>query len=51
MKKPNLTAWEKNLEIKAVRRARKKKPVMKVSGASVKKLQKIIIARQKKRDV
>ena len=43
MNKPNLEAYEKKVEKKAAKRQKKKKPKMKVSGGSVKRLQKIII--------
>ena len=42
MKKQNLHSIEKEIEKKAKRRDKKKKKNMKVSGGSVKKLQKII---------
>ncbi|MFA5247753.1 MAG: hypothetical protein WC415_00695 [Patescibacteria group bacterium] len=40
--KNNLSEWEKKLEKKMVARAKKGKPKMRVSGASVKALEKII---------
>ncbi|MDD4901693.1 MAG: hypothetical protein PHE24_01000 [Patescibacteria group bacterium] len=38
----NLNHWEKKALAKSAKREKKKKPKMKVSGASVKRLQKII---------
>lgn len=45
MKKQNLDILEKELEKKRKKREKKRKPKMKVSGAGVKKLQKIIIGK------
>jgi hypothetical protein len=46
MDKENHEIWEKKIERRAKTRAKKKKPQMKVSGASVKSLQKIIISKR-----
>jgi hypothetical protein len=46
MNKQNHATWEKAIERKAARREKKKKPNMKISGANVKKLQAIIIAKK-----
>lgn len=46
--KPNVGTWQEILEKKEKRRAKKKKRIMRVSGAGVKNLQKIIIAKKKK---
>lgn len=51
MKKPNYEDWEKELEKKEKRRVKRKKKSMKVSGSQVKNLQKIIIAKRRKRVV
>jgi hypothetical protein len=46
MPKPNYEQIEKEIEKKGSRRQKKKKPVMKVVGAGVKNLQKILIAKK-----
>jgi hypothetical protein len=47
MSKQNHDSAEKRAEQKALRRQKKKRPTMKVGGAGVKVLQKIIIAKSK----
>lgn len=42
MNNPNFDEIEKNLELENKKKTKRKKPKMKVSGASVKKLSKII---------
>jgi hypothetical protein len=43
MPKPNLEEIEKTVEKKAKKRKKKDKPKMKVSGAGVKKLQRVML--------
>ncbi|MDD4333306.1 MAG: hypothetical protein PHT51_04300 [Patescibacteria group bacterium] len=45
MNKQNINGWVRKLEKKTEKREKKRKPRMKVSGAGVKSLQKIIIAK------
>ncbi len=47
MNKQNLINLEKDIEGKYIRKDEKKKQTMKISGASVRKLSKIITARRK----
>ena len=47
MNKPNLERVEKEIEKKYKKREKKQKPAMKVSGAGVKKIQKLIITGKK----
>jgi hypothetical protein len=47
MNKQNLINLEKDIEGKYTRKDKKKKQTMKISGASVRKLSKIITARSK----
>jgi predicted N-acyltransferase len=51
MKKQNFDDWAEKLEKEREKRVKKKRPKMKVSGASVKRLQKIIIAKKKQSDI
>jgi hypothetical protein len=46
MNKQNLDVYEKEAEKKASVRQKKRKPKMKVSGSSVKKLQRILIDKE-----
>jgi hypothetical protein len=45
IKNSHLESWEKKIEKKALSRSRKGKPRMKVSGAGVKNLQRIMIGK------